>query len=394
MEAPPIARPSFLPLTPAIYLGGGGTITNYGLVKGAVLSTGGPQGVITTHNALATIRNFGRIVSTRGNNGINLDHGGTIVNGSASDKTALISGLSSGIVGGSNPSAHAAYGVGAAGTIVNYGTIKSTGNSSVISLSSGGVVTNNGIIEGTGRGNPGNTGILLAGSSATVTNFGTIAIAGEDGSGIDLHSNGYVRNTGLISEYHIGIYANTTTSTGTVVNLGAIESTQKATSITSAGDGILLEKGGDVTNGSTTDLTAMISAVDGIAVSMHGNGTLANFGTVTTANAAHPTVNFIAGGQIANGDAKHTTALISGAGVVVNMTGVAGTVTNFGTIDNTGTTNPAIYLGAGGQVTNFGAIEGATGVAAGDTARTRLTNAGRIVGTGAPRWRLAAATMC
>lgn len=220
--------------------------------------------------------------------------------------------MSSGIVGGNNPSTQSAYGVGAAGTIVNYGTIKSTGNGSVISLSSGGVVTNHGIIEGIGTGNPGNTGIILAGSAVKVINSGTIISAGEDGSGVDLHSNGYVRNTGLISAYHIGIYANTATSTGTVANLGTIKSTQAATPIGFNGDGILLEKGGHITNGNTTDLTAVISAANGVAVSMHGTGTLANFGTVTSTNTAHPTVNLIAGGRVTNGAAKALTALISG----------------------------------------------------------------------------------
>jgi hypothetical protein len=372
-----------VPLAPAIYLGGGGTIANYGLIKGAVPSTGGPQGVITTHNALAAIRNFGTILSTNGNNAVNLDHGGTIINGSAGDKVALISGLSSGIVGGNNPHTGGAYGVGAAATIVNYGTIKSTGSAPVISLISGGAVTNHGTIQGTGTGNPGSTGVFLAGGAAKVTNSGKIASAGENGFGVDLHSNGYVRNTGLISAYHIGIYANTTTSTGTVVNLGTIKSTQKATSITFNGDGILLGKGGDVRNGSTVDLTASISAVDGVAVSMHGNGTLTNFGTLTSANAARPTVNLIAGGQVGNGAAKSVTALIGGRDIAVNITGAAGTVTNFGTIATTGTINPAIYLGAGGRVTNFGKITGATGIAGAidGTAAINLTNAGKIVGT-------------
>ena len=118
---------------------------------------------------------------------IHLNHGGTVINGSTSATNALISGSNAGIVGGGNPD-QIAYGVGASATILNYGTIESSGTHPAVGFISGGTVTNHGLISGAGAG------VFLTGAGGAVTNFGAIQAAGIAGVGVYLGAGGSVTN--------------------------------------------------------------------------------------------------------------------------------------------------------------------------------------------------------
>ncbi len=77
-----------------------------------------------------------------------------------------------------------------------------------------------------------------------------------------------------------------------------------------------------------------------------------NLGTVNATGTGSAGVFLSSGGSVTNGSSSSTAALIEGAGSGVVVSGAAGTVTNFGTIEGTGTTSDGVVLGAGGSVTN------------------------------------------
>src|SRR5207248_4700949 len=112
-----------------------------------------------------------------------------------------------------------------------------------------------------------------------------------------------------------------------------------------------------------------------------------NLGTVVGYGQFASAVYLAAGGTVTNGSSVNSTALISatGDGEGVLITGSLGTVTNFGTIQQLiGPFNVrafAVYLNAGGTVTNNagGVIQGAAdGVILFGTGG--VTNAGSIGG--------------
>ena len=375
-----------VPLGPAIYLGGGGTITNYDLIKGAVPSTSGTQGVITTHHDYVTIRNFGTIAATNGNDAIHIDHGGRVVNGSASDTTALILGLSSGIVGGTNPSTHAAYGAGARGTVLNFGTVKTTGTGNAIGFSSGGSVINGARTATGALINSAGIDIDIAGGGGTVTNFGRILDSGTAHSAIVLAEGGKVTNgasgssTALISSALRGV--NVKADLATVANFGTIRVTSSGTS----GAGVLLEGGGSVTNGAVGATAALITSTRRGVNAENVAATVTNYGAIhslATAGTASQGIELSAGGVVRNGSATVRGAVVSAVyGSAIAIAGGAGTVVNFATIANTGALNAAVYLGAGGLLSNSGLIAGSAGaVALGATASAaRVVNSGTLKG--------------
>ena len=141
--------------------------------------------------------NFGTITGSAGF-GVDLGAGGTLVNGSAVDTAALIQGTRAIYAGGMN-----------AATIVNYGTIAEVagGNSTAVSLASGGTVTNGSAVDNAALIN-GHTGVTILNGSGVVINFGTI----EGATGISFLHMKAVNGVAL-------------TGTGTVINAGTIIST-------------------------------------------------------------------------------------------------------------------------------------------------------------------------
>ena len=238
-------------------------------------------------------------------------------------------------------------------------------------------------------------------------------LTGTYSSGYTIHSpvtiltlaaRGYVGGDGIESEYKARAY--------TVVNLGTIAASGNGF-IT--GNGVFLYDGGNVTNGSSSGTSAIITAYCGIKI-LSGLGTVANFGTIAAKERSG--IFLSAGGSITNGSASDRTASISTAyrgdvgiecGDFNYMTGkyagVGGTITNFATISGGAA---GIFLSAGGAITN-GAPSDATALITGGDSGLELfsnlggetkaetatvTNFGTIVGGGADAYSAGVIMRC
>jgi hypothetical protein len=164
---------------------------------------------VVSNTGVAAIVNYGTVQEDAGGfAGVLLSTGGSVTNGSASDKTAMITGLDYGVLASeSSPSV----------SVTNFGTIQNTneGVSSGVEIEDGGTVTN--------------------GSAADTTAL----ITGESG-GVIFAANG--------------------TSKAAIINFGTI--------LSSVGPGAAVEiTSGEVTNGSTADHAALIEGPSGILTS-------------------------------------------------------------------------------------------------------------------------------
>ncbi len=274
-----------------ILLYAGGTVTNgsetdkMALISGKVgiHASGGPT----------TVTNYGTIVGFAGGAaGVGLFRGGLVTNGSSTDTTATISGH----VGVSVQNARA--------TVVNFGTIQGYGNECVL-LEDGGSVINGSNADTTALiGGPNTAYGVNSRKPATVTNFGTIyGVISFNGTVI----NGSAADTTALISGNIGVFGG-----HKVINFGTITT-------------ISLESSATLTNGSVDDTAALISGGVGGAV-------ITNFGTIASAHGHAVGV----GGVLINGSAADTTALVSGVGGVFASASASATVTNFGTIVGTG----------------------------------------------------------
>jgi hypothetical protein len=333
------------------YLGGGGTVVNGATISGVlvgVFATGG-AGFVTNSGTVQGTGKYGA--------GIYLQDGGAVANLSTS-AAALISGGDSGVKI-----------LGGAGTVTNSGTIRGSGTyGDGVYLGAGGSVGNaqGGLIEGAARG------VAMLGSVGTVANYGTITGGGIAGAGTFAYPAGvYLQGAGtivngasnaptpLIAGVNFGIVM--AGSSGLVSNYGTI-----AGGIGSLGShvypvGIYVEGQGVVVNGAANATTALISGVNyGIEMATGAAGTVTNFGTIAStasenlATYVYPVGIYLQGsGTVINGAPSASSALISGARAGVKLGGTAGTVSNFGTIRGTGAyTGEGIYLYAGGRIRN------------------------------------------
>ncbi|HVH74502.1 MAG TPA: hypothetical protein VM755_06265 [Stellaceae bacterium] len=350
-----------------IYMGDGGLIANGASGTSYGLIVGGRSGAVIAGQP-GTVVNYGTIDSTSSilfsgslhGTGVLLADGGTLVNGAG----ALIEAYELGVyIGG----LHGTPTPGAVGTVVNYGTIETTALGTVaaaaVVLAEGGSVANYGLIESAAR-----TGISIRGTLGTMTNLGTVeSNAAYYQSAAYLGAGGIVTNgasgpsSALIEAGWIGVNLK---AGGTLVNYGTVESlgTQPGTS-GNQGLAVFMPKGGYVVN------YGLIEAAGFTAIFMGGSagvpiaggvGTVVNLGTVesTQSNA----IGLAEGGIVMNGDAGDTTALIEGGANAVAIyiggirgtvvSGAAGTVVNYGTVENATTLHSAIVLAAGGGVTN------------------------------------------
>ena len=242
----------------------------------------------------------------------------------------------------------------ATGAVSNLGTIKGTGTaSSGIRMTAGGSVANGSSSVTTAQIEAAG-GIFIYGGAGKVTNFGTIKNTASFDN-IALAAGGTVTNgtslstAALITGPALGVYIDD--GSGTVTNFGTI--------IGSAG--VSLDDGGQVTNGQSGSTAGLIVGTTGDTVAIAGTaGTIVNFGTIQETTGAVATVALSAGGTVANGAVGATSALITGPGIGIYVNNNPGTVTNFGRIAATSTTSGnGIFLDDGGTVTNFGTVQNA-----------------------------------
>ena len=206
--------------------GGSGQLTNYGVVQGGYhqaavdLNDGGsvdnhgringPSGV-TIAGAAGTVVNNGRIVGNA-YSGLSVEDGGTIVNGSASDQTALIDGHLAGVdlTGGG---------------LTNFGVIASD----VSSYQFGVEISDNGTLV---NGSTADTGAVIEGYRgldlgviSSASNFGLIEGLGAYGAAVGDFSrlvNGAPDDRSALIEGSLGVNL---VSNSVLTNFGTIEGT-------------------------------------------------------------------------------------------------------------------------------------------------------------------------
>ena len=356
----------------------------------------------------ATLRNFGGI---SGQIGAYFGATGEVVNGSASDTTAHISGQSSGIY---SPQ------IGAQ-TVINYGTVSGSSKWGV-HLGLNGPLTNGSLTD---------TSALITGMSGVkgatqIANFGTIT--GTGAAGIEAFyctvNNGAVGDTKALIQ---GVQALYLQRNGTVTNFGTILGTGGSSAISLNPHGYL-GPSSNFTNGTATDTTALISGAYGIDGKQINNasvapGAVVNFGTIIGTSGSAIVLGHSYSSSLrsylSNGSSADVSATIKGGmnNALGHSDGVSldeGVIINFGTILTSAIgygvrlsiygslTNGAaddksaliegyggVYWGGGGTLTNYGAIIATKGDAIRITSAnsTLVTEAGssiqgNVVGAG------------
>ncbi|AHJ12085.1 autotransporter outer membrane beta-barrel domain-containing protein [Sulfurospirillum multivorans] len=255
----------------------------------------------------------------------NFSVGGTISNGSAIGSSALISA-----------SNNDAIRIGSNVTLNNYGTIISTGivntkdadgSHDDISAYDGVAVEDdrtNAVINNWGTISGPRHGIDLGdGSSATITNYATGVITGNNGSGVGSDSTATVINYGTI--------------TGSYAGAGNVYTGNDPTSLNGDGDGVDIDGIATITNyGTIQGLGA--GGVDSSGYANGAEGIAAGGGTIT--NYAGATIYGQSVGILID-DGANGTVMSSGRGTSTAVGGVV-TITNSGTIQ--GATKAAIGL--------------------------------------------------
>jgi len=202
----------------------------------------------------AEIQNYGVVSATQGA-GISLTGGGSVINGSSKDTTALIYG-------------HRGDGVyigGTSATVDNNGTI--AGISGIGLYGHGTATVTNGSATDTAALIEGGFGMFAPYVYATVANYGTIwggffSIQLQRGGTV---TNGSNTDTTALLKGYVEAWSST------IVNFGTIEARPQYID-----DGVFLD-GGSVINGSTTDTAALINGDDNGVRCYGARASLVNF---------------------------------------------------------------------------------------------------------------------
>jgi fibronectin-binding autotransporter adhesin len=343
-----------------LLVSGGGTVSNTGTVTAnptisdsTLVNTGTIIGAVYGINSPNTLYNTGTITNSSSTvaagEAVSFSSGGYIDNGDAvivtvtSTSTSTVTSTNfAATIAGYNSGADIE---GAPGTVTNLGTITATSTTNGIGvwLSAGGTV-NNGVDA---TGSTVNTsaliqaydfGVLISGGVGVVNNDATISGNG-DSAGVILLNGGTVTNgsttdnTALIVGENFGVVI--LGGPGTVTNFCTIIADS-----TTGGDGVVIASG-TVKNGWSGDTAASITA-DSVGVWSQGSAFIDNYGTILGTDKTTSLGAFVQGpGTIINGfftkpGTADTTALISGASFGVADDGNT-SVKNFGTIEASGT---------------------------------------------------------
>ncbi len=332
-------------LTACVDLVDGGSVIN-GSASNMKASITGPVGVLA-QVGYALVSNFGTIISADGqahfDSAIYLEAGGRVTNGSASSTGAFIEGYQAINISGSS------------GFVTNFGTIRS------------------------GPSDPYQGGVSLK-DGGTVENFGVIGFIDQNetsGGGVSLYRGGVVINgslsdTSALLEGGAGVYA--TVGRATVKNFATIIG------------GMDLRGGGDIVNGALADTIASVTGAISAETTV---STVSNFGSIEAGFNNLGAITLQAGGFVFNGTAADTSSTIQSYGTRVLVEGGAGTVVNFGAIYATTRQKggAGVELKNGGRVVNGSGhdegavISGKNGVIIYGAAGT-VRNYGTILGGG------------
>ncbi len=318
-----------------IYLAGGGTIVNAGLVTGQGTQSGGIQ----------------------------LVGGGSIANASGGTISAVRRGIA----------------LIQAGQVSNQGLITVSGtNGYGINMQAGGTVVNTGIVAGINRG-------VYFGGAGTLTNAGTISGTVADAASFATgFANRLIIDPGAVFN---GLVDGGNTVGSTI--LSTLELASGASTGTLSGLGTKYIDFGRITIDSGASWVLTGNNVLAAGVSIANSGSLLIAGTLNNAKVLNGPISLASGGIFTNQSA----GTIVGSGLAA----VRGTSAGGSTIFNAGLIDPATYgayLPGGGLVTNIagGTIEGTqAGVFVKGAAGT-VVNTGSIAGTGAGSYGISLAS--
>ena len=325
----------------AVYIHGGGSVTNGKTGTSVGLISGGYNG-IGIRGGAGTVANAGSITSVT-KNGVYLNGGGTVTNQAG----GVIAGHTNGV-----------YGRGVAISVTNSGLIETTGTADGIYLRGGGSITNNagGTIAGSAAG------VYLHRTAGAVTNHGVIkGTIGFEAAG-----------TGANTLINFGTVASTSTAAGAIaVEMG-----------NNTGRNLLVVEPGAVFTGlvkgggrGEIEFAATGTAAMGANISGFSTVALANGGadSLTLANANFAGVS----------DDRRITVIGGNSGNTVNASAVT---TGAVTID--GGAGADVLTGAGGSANNIFAFTAAaltaTDKVAGDgySNELEITTAGTVAAGG------------
>ena len=340
-------------------IAGPGRVTNFG-----TLTSAGIDGVAFAGRG--DVANYGTVAGPQ--NGIVLSAGGSVVNGSTADTTALIGSKASVALSASGKV-----------TLTNFATIVSAATGEpAVALDGGGKVVNGSTADTIALISGAFTGIEALHHAVAVTNFGTVS--SRQGIGLALAAGGTVVNGSTADRTAlIGSAAGNAVDAGglaTVTNFGTIGDTSTAHAA------IGLFAGGTIVNGNATDSAALISAAQRAVYALHDAAVVRNDGTISAPHAT--AIVLMAGGRVVNGSTGDTSALIvSGRGGAI-YGGSSVAVTNFATIDSNASTAAALEFNAGGFVANGSPSDWAATIVSqyvdilGHNAAVRIVNYGTL----------------
>ena len=310
--------------------------------------------------------------------GVALLGAGAVTNGSSLSHTAQISGgLGVATAGG--------YAV----TVVNYATITGTGGAAVSFLSANDRLVVGGGADFVGGALGGGGTLELSATTGTIAGLGASATLSGAEAGSFSGFAAYIIDGGAAWTL---AGANALSTSQALTNDGSLivaQSLANLGSITSpAGNAVALAAGGQIANGSAAVSTALIQGAVGVYGGAGAAGTVTNFALIN--GASGDGVELLAGGVVVNGSGAATSAVIQGsyfALEVGNFTaGAAASVANYGTID--GGVGGFVDRSSGGLLTNGAAgdtsalVEGATGVFGSSLGGLSVANFGTIEGIG------------